>query len=55
MRGAVGRVIDFWLAFSDAVIIVRGLSGKPGLVTAGRAVPIAAHDLLTQPLSKKGS
>jgi hypothetical protein len=40
-----GRVIDFWIAFSNVVSSWGGLSEKLGLVTAGRAVLIVARDL----------
>ncbi len=47
-----GRVIDFWVAFSDVVIIVRRLIRKAWTnSTAGRADPHVGHDLLAEALS----
>jgi hypothetical protein len=46
-----GRVIDFWVAFSNAIIIVGRLIRKPGVATVGRVGPHADRDLLAQALS----
>ena len=46
-----GRVIDFWIAFSNTIIIMGGSSEKRGETTVGRADLIADHDLLAQALS----
>jgi hypothetical protein len=47
-----GRVIDFWIAFSEVVIVVRRLSSeKAGRATAGRVAPRDDHNLLAQALS----
>ena len=46
-----GRVIDFWVAFSDVVIIVRRLVRKAGSATAGKPDLPVGHDLLTEALS----
>ena len=46
-----GRVIDFWVAFSDVIIIVRRLTEKAGFDTAGRDDISEDHDLLTEALS----
>ena len=40
----VGRVIDFWVAFSDVVIIVRHSSEKVGCTTVGRSDHLADHE-----------
>jgi IS5 family transposase len=40
----IGRVIDFWVAFSSVVIIVRRLSEKARRVTAGRDDHPADHE-----------
>jgi hypothetical protein len=44
-------VVDFWMAFSNVVIIVgRLVSAKPANAIAGTADPYADHDLLAQAL-----
>ncbi len=51
-RETRGRVIDFWIAFSNVVIIVgRLIRQAPGLATAGRPDPPADRDLLAQALT----
>ena len=52
MYRAGGRVIDFWIAFSNVVSSWGGSSDKLGPVTAGRADLSAAHDLLARPVSR---
>jgi hypothetical protein len=47
-----GRVTDFfWVALSNMIVVVAGLSGKPGPATVGRAGPLADRDLLARFLS----
>ncbi len=46
-----GRVIDFWVAFSDVIIIVRRLIRKPGPATAGEPDLPADRNLLAEALS----
>jgi hypothetical protein len=48
-----GRVIDFWVAFSNAIIIVGRFVRKAWVrYRVGRDVPIAAHDLLARPIKE---
>ena len=48
-----GRVIDFWVAFSDVIIIVRRLIREAwGCATAGRSDLLADHDLLAEALKR---
>jgi len=45
-------VIDFWVAFSEVVIIVvRRLIREAGPATAGKVVPPDGHDLSAEPLT----
>ncbi len=46
-----GQVIDFWVALSDVVIIVRRLAGKAGAATVGKASLPDDHDLLAEVLT----
>jgi hypothetical protein len=46
-----GRVIDFWIAFTNVIIVVRRLTREPGLALVGNPVPRADHDLLAEALS----
>ena len=49
-----GRVIDFWIAFSNVIIIVGGSFGKPGDATVGNPDLTVDHDpLLAQALTEK--
>jgi IS5 family transposase len=51
-----GRVIDFWIAFSEVVIVVRRLSSeKAGRATAGRVAPRDDHNLLAQALTHRSA
>ena len=45
-----GQVIDFWIAFSNVVIIVGSSSEKPGVATAEREDLLADYNLLAQAL-----
>jgi hypothetical protein len=45
-----GRIIDFWIAFEKAIIIVGRLIREAWKTTVGRADLITDHDLLAQSL-----
>ncbi len=48
------RVIDFWMAFSEVIIIVRRLSSeKAGSATAGRDDLAADRNLSTEALRRQ--
>lgn len=50
-----GRVVDFWVAFSEVVIIVRRLIGEGWRhYTAGKVAPPDSHDLSADPLRYAG-
>ena len=48
-----GRVVDFWVAFSEVVISCVGSSERAGDATAGKVVPPDGHDLSAEPLSAR--
>jgi transposase len=52
--GRQGRMIDFWVAFSEAVIIVRRLIWEAcSRYSVGRPARLAGHDLSAQALNQQ--
>jgi hypothetical protein len=47
------RMVDFWMAFSNVVIIVGRLVREAGSAIDGTADPYANHDLSAQDLGKR--
>ena len=46
-----GRVIDFWVTFSEVIIIVRRLIREGWTRYRWEGVPLDGHDLSAEPLS----
>ena len=44
VHGAGGKLIDFWVAFSDVVIVVRRLAREGRTATAGRGAHPDDHE-----------